>query len=111
MLESLFNKIKKILQHWCFPVNVAKFLRTDFFLEHLCWMLLGLQEAIHKGTISGEKKPRRVAKRCSVKKLFLEISQNSEENTCARVYFFNKVAGSASETLILLLFLCKGTVK
>ena len=28
-----------------------------------------------------------VAKRCSVKKVFLEISQNSEENTCARASF------------------------
>ena len=37
VLESLFNKvaglktrnfIKKALQHWCFPVNIAKFLRT-----------------------------------------------------------------------------------
>ena len=26
--------------------------------------------------------------RCSVKKVFLEISQNSQENTCARVSFF-----------------------
>ena len=31
-----------------------------------------------------------VVQRCSVKKVFLEISQNSQENTCARV-FFNKV--------------------
>ena len=27
------------------------------------------------------------AQRCSVKKVFLEISQNSQENTCARVSF------------------------
>ena len=27
------------------------------------------------------------ARRCSVKKVFLEISQNSQENTCARVSF------------------------
>ena len=27
------------------------------------------------------------ARRCSIKKLFLEISQNSQENTCARDYF------------------------
>ena len=33
--------------------------------------------------------------RCSVKKVLLEISQNSPENTCARVAFFNKVAGGA----------------
>ena len=31
--------------------------------------------------------------RCSVKKVFLEISHNLQENTCARVSFFNKVAG------------------
>ena len=29
--------------------------------------------------------------RCSVKKVFLEISQNSQENTCARVYFLIKL--------------------
>ena len=37
--------------------------------------------------------PRRieaVTRRCSVKKTFLEISQNSQENTCARVSFFVK---------------------
>ena len=42
--ESLFNKvaglkdcnfIKKRLQHRCFPVKFANFLRTPFFTEHL----------------------------------------------------------------------------
>ena len=32
-----------------------------------------------------------VAQRFSVKKGFLKISQNPQENTCARVSFFNKV--------------------
>ena len=32
---------------------------------------------------------------CSVKKVFLEISQNSQENTCARVSFLNKVVNFA----------------
>ena len=32
-----------------------------------------------------------VAQRCYVKKLFLEISQNSQENTCARVSFLIKL--------------------
>ena len=31
-----------------------------------------------------------VVQRCSAKKVFLEISQNSEENTCARVSFLIK---------------------
>ena len=51
VLESLLNKfadlracifIKKRLQHRCFPVNIAKFLRATFFIEHLWWLLLYL---------------------------------------------------------------------
>ena len=37
--------------------------------------------------------PKAVAQRCSVKKVFLEILRNSQEKICARVSFFNKVAG------------------
>ena len=36
-----------------------------------------------------------VAQRCTIKKLFLEISQNSQENTCARVYFLMKLQTQA----------------
>ena len=32
-----------------------------------------------------------VTRRCSVKKVFLKISQNSQENTCARVSFLMKL--------------------
>ena len=37
VLESLFNKVetKERLQHRCFPVKFAKYLRTPFFAEHL----------------------------------------------------------------------------
>ena len=35
-----------------------------------------------------------VAQRCSVKKVFLEISQNSEENACARFAFLIKLPTS-----------------
>ena len=34
-----------------------------------------------------------VAQMCSVKKVLLEISQNSHENTCARVFFLIKLQG------------------
>ena len=49
VLESLLNKvadlkdckfIKKRLQHWCFLVKFAKFLRTHIFTEHLQRLLL-----------------------------------------------------------------------
>ena len=34
------NFIKKRIQHRCFAVNIAKFIRTVFFTEHLWWLLL-----------------------------------------------------------------------
>ena len=40
-----------------------------------------------------------VAQRCSVKKVFLEISQNSQENMCQSL-FLNKVVGLSSATLL-----------
>ena len=30
----------------CFPVNIAKFLRTAFFTEHLRWLLLEKQRQL-----------------------------------------------------------------
>ena len=40
-----------------------------------------------------------VAQRCSVKKVFLEISQNSQENTCARVSFSIKFQAAPATLL------------
>ena len=52
LCQSLFfNKVaglrpatllKKRLWHRCFPANFVKFLRTPFFIEHLCWLLVTL---------------------------------------------------------------------
>ena len=39
-----------------------------------------------------------VAQRCSVKKMFLEIWQNSQENICARVSFLIKLQALVLET-------------
>ena len=44
--------------------------------------------------------PEVVVHRCSVRRVFLEISKNSQENTCARISFFNKVAGLRPVTLL-----------
>ena len=38
MLKPLWKKRR--LQHRCFPVNIAKFLKTAFFEKHLRWLLL-----------------------------------------------------------------------
>ena len=37
-----------------------------------------------------------VTTRCSVKNVFLKISQNSQKNTCARVYLLVKLQAAAS---------------
>ena len=55
----------------CLPVNFAKFSRTPFFIEHLQRL-----------------EAEAVVRRCSVKKVFLEIWLNCQENNCARVSFF-----------------------
>ena len=36
------NFIKKRLQHKCFPVSIAKFLRTAFFTKQLRWLFLSV---------------------------------------------------------------------
>ena len=44
MLKSFLikacNFIKKRLQHSCFSVTIAKFLRTALFVEYIRWLLL-----------------------------------------------------------------------
>ena len=40
-----------------------------------------------------------VARRCSVEKVFLEISQYSQENSCARVCFLIKLQAEACNVI------------
>ena len=80
MLESLFKKIiKKKLQRRCLPVNTTNSSRTAFLQNTSggCFWVYFLHAVA-------------VAWRCSVKKVFLEILQNSRESTCARVSFLLK---------------------
>ena len=44
--------------------------------------------------------PEAAARRCSVKEVFLEISQNSQENTCARVSFIIRLKFRRTSILI-----------
>ena len=44
-----YNFIKKKLQQRCFPVNIAKFWRKAFFIEHLWWLLLSFKTLPTKG--------------------------------------------------------------
>ena len=48
------------------------------------------------------KFPKAVVQRCSVKQVFLETSQNSQESTCARVSFLIKLQASGLRPATLL---------
>ena len=94
VLKSHFNKVaglqlyfKRRLQHRCFPVSIAYFLRTPILKsisERLLQMSLNKFRTL---PLSSEA----VVRRCSVKKVFIEILENSRENTCARVSFLIKL--------------------
>ena len=43
------------------------------------------------GVLLGKKHPEAVVQRCSVRKVFLEISQKTQESTCARASFLIKL--------------------
>ena len=48
-----------------------------------------------------------VAQRCFVDKVFLEVSQNSQENTCARVSFLRKVCNFIKKETLTQVFSCE----
>ena len=121
LCQSLFfNKVarpgtllKKRLWHKCFLMNFAKVLRTHFFTEHLQSLILFCLEPEKYSNSSNEMRETNVLAgktmftsllfqeigyfseaatgTCSVKKVFLQILQNSQENTCARVFFLIKL--------------------
>ena len=67
--ENAFDLNKKINQSLC--GGKAKFSENIVLLQH------DIRRVVAEA----------VLRRCSVKKLFLEISQNSQESNCARVSF------------------------
>ena len=110
-------------------MNIAKFIRTPFCLEHLRWLLLkGIENQSVKGVlpilhqikklhlkntghvysfIESAEISEAVAQTCSVKKLFSEISQKSQENTCARVSFLTKLQASIIKQTLAQVFFCE----
>ena len=74
--------------------NLSKFIIRIFqfnkCFSHGCF-LTHFMRLVSSDTPWKHQKTFGVAQRYSVKQVFLEISQNSQENTCARL-FFNKIA-------------------
>ena len=68
------------LEMWAFSsvyfwsLNLGKVITTNFRIRHL-----------------NAEYTKAVVRMCFTKKVFLNISQNTQENTCARVYFLIKL--------------------
>ena len=106
----VFKTLKKRLCNRCFLVNFTKFLKgryTEiFFFQGISWNIVsgsfhGTWNNFMKYFYFSIQHSGAAVQMCSVKKAFLEISQNSQENTCTRSLFFNKVAGLRPESLFL----------
>ena len=68
-------------------ISISRWEQIYFF--HLFFTeKFGADTLIYKST---ELSTEAVVRRCSVKKMFLKISQNSQENTCVRVSFLIKL--------------------
>ena len=76
--------------------------QSDFIIHSMLWISMNVCACIEVfNRVSSKRKncflvfmynflvsiSEAVTRRCSVKKVFLEISQNSQENTCARASF------------------------
>ena len=79
------SRLKAVIYHVC------KYKKAWFLLVH--WM------AIKNKLLSEWKCPELVVRRCSVKKLFLNILESFQENTCSEVSFYQSYSsqGLSSE--------------
>ena len=94
-----FNKVALQLywnhmSAWVFSCKFAAYFQNTFSWEFI-WRTASRQ-LIHRAinhlfSIWGKHWPEAGTRRCSLKKVFIKISQNSQESTCARVSL-NKVA-------------------
>ena len=106
LTKLISNFIEITLWHWCSLVNLMHIFRTPFPKNISGGVLLNFAMAEHQVDFSHYFKSSTLRKgifsrnilifrsshrRCSVKKVFLEISQNSQENTCARASFLIKL--------------------
>ena len=87
IISSLFRQFQESL--WMTVLNFAIFFYCQMF-----WISGSQPESntvVFRNILLSLYAPEAVAQRCSVKKVFLEISQNSQENTGARASFLIKL--------------------
>ena len=91
----------------CWYISVHWVIKQQFSSRHqMAFLVLyNLRKCFRKNMATKNSKMnllsrKAVVLRFSVKKMFLEISQNSQENTCVRTLFLNKVVGLRPPTLL-----------
>ena len=91
--------VKKVLleisqnpqENTCVRVSFLKKLQA-FFIKHLWWLFLIRHfQAITRSSSQLVNRSSHQSCRCSIRKMSLKISQNSQENTCGRVSFLIKL--------------------
>ena len=82
-LNSLEANVEKVSINDSWKILTGKTFAIDCAVTCFCKTLLLRCLTVFRIRRSSQQ-------RCSVKKLFLEISQNSQKNTCARVSFLKK---------------------
>ena len=90
-----------LLEYWassqyCLSLSTNLFLNRDF----VCLVTIALDSVWTNFSLNLRISSRSSLPEVSIKKVFLKILQNLHENTCARVSFFNKVAGLRPEILL-----------
>ena len=76
-----------------FYLFCRKSLQVKKIYEIFCFCRQIINTKLLKGNRLLDITPEAVARRCSIKKVFLQISSNSQENTLYQNPFFDKVAG------------------
>ena len=78
-------------ENTCVRVSFLKKLQA-FFIKHLWWLFLIRHfQAITRSSSQLVNRSSHQSCRCSIRKMSLKISQNSQENTCVRVSFLIKL--------------------
>ena len=107
--KSLFSKYDQIhrkLRIWSHLLK--KYLKEnlifyvvafDYFYQNL---LIDVWKSPEYASRNFEKESisEAVSRKCAVKMVFLKISQNSQENACVRISFFNNFTGLRPATLL-----------
>ena len=89
----------------CFPVNFAKYLQTHFLSSTSGGGFYIIRNDQKDWQVLSEFLPlftEAVAQRTSIKKVFLDVSQNSQKSTCVRVSIKEFLLKKDSNTVVFL---------